>query len=346
MNYVDKFVRERSRLLAALGEMADGGRVENCQHIGATRVLEIGDCIDLAIAAYPIDDSLDAKLGELGYAPSDENPNASLKKYRHVSSAFQLFVIESGDERWLERILTRDYLLHNAAARERYASERAQWANDDARKQEFFREVWNKAQAWWIASSGFTPVENLAQELFELRAAWHIVGGWALDLFLGRVQRVHHDLDVEIAYADQLSLREYMTARGWKFVTPFEKRLEVWQPATRLEPPRHQAHAHRDGAFIDFLLSDIEGGVWRYRREPSIVQVMERISMKAEQGIPYLAPEIILLFKSRNTSGKDRSKDESDFRETLPHLEPARRAWLRWALLAADPTHTWIEYLR
>ena len=43
-----------------------------------------------------------------------------------------------------------------------------------------------------------------------------------------------------------------VTDGGWKFVTPFEKRLEPWPPHMRLELPRHQVHAHRVTSLLIF----------------------------------------------------------------------------------------------
>jgi hypothetical protein len=54
---------------------------------------------------------------------------------------------------------------------------------------------------------------------------------------------------------------------------------------------------------------------------------------------------VVLLYKSKTTSGKERSKDKADFEEVYLRLEPERRGWLRWALLAVDPSHPWIERL-
>jgi hypothetical protein len=138
-----------------------------------------------------------------------------------------------------------------------------------------------------------------------------------------------------------------MIGRGWKFVTPFKKRLESWPPFMRLELPRHQAHAHREGDFIDFLLTEFTQGIWRYRREPVILRGAERMSLRSdsETGIPFLAPELVLLFKSKNTGSTDRSKDEVDFENIYPLLDDERRAWLRWALIATNPSHPWIGRL-
>jgi len=45
------------------------------------------------------------------------------------------------------------------------------------------------------------------------------------------------------------------------------------------------------------------------------------------------------------TRSKERSKDQADFENVYAHLEAERRAWLRWALLATEPAHPWIERL-
>ena len=111
-----------------------------------------------------------------------------------------------------------------------------------------------------------------------------------------------------------------------------------------LEPPRHQVHAHRGDDFIDFLLTEIDE-VWVYRREPLVIRSPERMGLSTPAGIPYLAPELALLFKSKNTSNKERPQDQQDFERVLPHLEPERRAWLRWALVATSPDHPWITHL-
>lgn len=69
------------------------------------------------------------------------------------------------------------------------------------------------------------------------------------------------------------------------------------------------------------------------------------MSLKSAGGIFYLAPELVLLFKSKNTGTHERPKDQRDFEKTLPHLEPERRAWLYWALMATSPDHPWIKEL-
>ena len=173
---------------------------------------------------------------------------------------------------------------------------------------------------------------------------WFVAGGWALELFAGRVQRLHHDVDVIVPRSSQFELQNHLLARDWKVVTPFNKRAEPWPPHMRLELPRHQVHAYRGDDFIDFLLTDIDE-VWRYRREPLVLRSIEKMSLQSASGIRYLAPELALLFKSKNTGTHERPKDQVDFERILPNLEPERRAWLRWALVATTPEHPWISQL-
>jgi hypothetical protein len=58
-------------------------------------------------------------------------------------------------------------------------------------------------------------------------------------------------------------------------------------------------------------------------------------------GVPYLAPEIALLFKAKHA----RPKDVHDFTGVLPLLDPAARAWLSSALERVHPGHAWLAAL-
>jgi GrpB-like predicted nucleotidyltransferase (UPF0157 family) len=346
----EHFISERARLLNVLGEVTTGGLVENLQHIGATSVpgMAACPCIDIAMTVwpFPLQAQSIANLAALGYAPVAGFEAALEQRFRRADGAVQLYVVEPGSDRWTNYLLIRDYLRCHPAAQAGY---QPHWfAHPFANtlcKPPLLESLMAKATSWWLDEIGFAPLESVATELAELGCPWYVSSGWALDLFLGRVTRIHHDVDIVLDRGDQLALQEYMTQRGWRFVTPFEQRLEPWPPHMRIETPRHQVHAHREGAFIDFLLSPLEQGVWRYRRQPTIVRDAGRISLRSAQGIPFLAPELVLLFKSKSTGRQERGKDQADFEQVHPHLEHERRAWLRWALIATEPAHPWIGQL-
>jgi GrpB-like predicted nucleotidyltransferase (UPF0157 family) len=336
---------ERDRLITALGKVVDGGIVEAIQHIGATSVpgLYGSRCIDIGLAVwpFPLEAGPESRLNALGYKPVSGYEAGPERRFRHESGSFQLHFVEPGNERWFNFVLVRDYLRHSQAACEEVLLKKRESSVDKA---VLFDSLLQPAQEWWIREHQFKPVETVAGELKDVPFPWYISGGWALDLFLGGVNRVHHDVDVVLPRSAQLDLQGHLVGRGWKLITPFEKRLEPWPVHMKLESPRHQVHAHREDEFIDFLLTEMDD-IWKYRREPSILRTLEKASLRTESGIPYLAPELVLLFKSRNTSNQERLKDQSDFERALPHLESERRAWLRWALIATSPDHPWIKLL-
>src|SRR5690349_16504078 len=72
-------------------------------------------------------------------------------------------------------------------------------------------------------------------------AAWWIAGGWAIDLFLGRVTREHSDLEIGIWRDDQPKIQSIFPERKWAKVV--EKSWEPWRSEEHLEPPVFQIKA-------------------------------------------------------------------------------------------------------
>jgi GrpB-like predicted nucleotidyltransferase (UPF0157 family) len=339
---------ECQRLLSTLGAITEGGKIEQFEPIGSSSVpgLDGSGVLDIGLLVwpYPVDASALAGLGYHaleGPLPGAEN-QPGIQRFLDENGQVQLWLV-SAEETFLDNaVLLRNYLRGKAAARQEFAEsvgERAAPGNKAA----FFARILPEAQRWWVEQVGFTPLESAAAEFTGAAFPWYISSGWALDLFLGRVTRVHRDVDVVVPYQHQLALQELLLERGWKLLTPLDGCLEPWPRHMQLRLPRHQVHAHREGKFIDLLLSEIEHGVWRYRRDPAVLRSTERMALKSPSGIPYLAPDLVLLFKSKNTSKVERPQDRVDFEQALPFLEPERRAWLRWALTASDPNNAWLE---
>jgi GrpB-like predicted nucleotidyltransferase (UPF0157 family) len=345
INWMQRYETEKSRLINALGRVTTGGIMEAIEHIGTTSVpgLRGSSCVDIGMAVwpFPLGEGPKSRLEALGYQITEGYTESPQQRFRHESGAFQLFIVEPGTDEWTNLVLVSDYLHHDEQACKEVSRRKAAASVD---KPVLFSGLLPDAKQWWIGYYGFSPVESVADELRDAPFEWYVSGGWALDLFLGKVERVHHDVDVIVPRHSQLDLQKYLTERGWKFVTPFEKRHEIWPLHMRLELPRHQVHAYREEQFIDFLLTDVDD-VWRYRREPLVLRSREKMGLRSESGIPYLAPELVLLFKSKNTSDHERSKDQSDFEKTFRQLDPERRSWLYWALTATSPDHPWIRDL-
>jgi hypothetical protein len=186
------------------------------------------------------------------------------------------------------------------------------------------------------------PAE-LRRLLADLTAPWWVAGGWALDLFLGRETRTHEDLDVALLRRDQLAFHGYL--RGWdlRYATP-EHTLEKWD-GSYLELPVHGIWARRSSRATtpwtcEFLLNEERGGDWVYRRNETVTRPIQEIG-GVRDGVPFLRPEIVLLYKSAD----DSPKNAADFDVVLPSLAADARVWLAEALAVCDSHHDWLAKL-
>ncbi|HSJ95924.1 MAG TPA: hypothetical protein VLC53_02560 [Myxococcota bacterium] len=89
---------------------------------------------------------------------------------------------------------------------------------------------------------------------------------------------------------------------------------------------------------LEILLEERSAREWVFRRNGFIRLPIERLMLETGDGIPFLRPEVQLLYKAKGA----RAKDDADLDSVLPTLEPSARAWLRAALVRAHPGHPWI----
>ncbi|HKN68115.1 MAG TPA: hypothetical protein VJW73_17645 [Gemmatimonadaceae bacterium] len=184
-------------------------------------------------------------------------------------------------------------------------------------------------------------IPRIGEALTALEIGWAVAGGWAIDLFLGRVTRPHADVDLVVWRDQHQQLREALP--GWRFSIADAGQLRPWLPATVLAPPLHEIHARSlgDRSAVEFLLNDRRDGMWLYRRNPDVRLPLPNAVLDAGAS-PFLAPEIVLLYKSK----QPRTTDEADFHNTLPHLSTNARKWLAEALSLTSADHPWIATLR
>lgn len=120
--------------------------------------------------------------------------------------------------------------------------------------------------------------------------------------------------------------------------------LAPWPHGEFLNTPINSVWVRRDEgspwAFM-FMLMEADGDDWVYRRFTQIRGKSADLGLRTEDGIPYLSPEIQLLYKSKDHG---RQKDQDDFLRVLPHLPPAKARWLLDCLLLQHGReHPWIE---
>jgi hypothetical protein len=170
---------------------------------------------------------------------------------------------------------------------------------------------------------------------------WYVAGGWAIDLFVGRVTRDHEDLEVAVP-----------SSRFGELASRFPE-MDFWVPVGpgRVAPASEEALAggsHQTFACerrahrwrFDVFREPHDAHVWICRRDEAIRRPYPQILAQGADGIPYLVPEVVLLFKAKAA----RDKDRADLEAALPVMSADQRAWLHDALGQVHPGHPWLTF--
>lgn len=189
---------------------------------------------------------------------------------------------------------------------------------------------------------------EVAQLFSTLTLPWWIAGGWALDLFLGEQTRDHEDIDVQFLRRDQQEIRALLP--GWDVqeahpaTPPGSWPFHEWERGALLSPEVHDIWCRpkkTDPWAIQLMVTETQNEQWIFRRNTQIRGSLSTLGYVTNEGIPYLAPEIQLLYKAKSL----RSKDEADFTRVLPSLDQRSRQWLTQTLAIVHPHHPWLLQL-
>lgn len=165
----------------------------------------------------------------------------------------------------------------------------------------------------------------------------------AIDLFLGRQTRQHADTDVVLLRRDQLEAHGVLVS--WQlFKADPPGQLQARPEDEFLPVGVHDIWCRPDPSApwrLQFMLGESEDETWICRRDDSIRLPIDRLGLTSPDGLPYLRPEVQLLFKANGL----RPKDEADFAACLPVLDERARAWLLAGVERCHPGHRWIKRL-
>jgi hypothetical protein len=185
----------------------------------------------------------------------------------------------------------------------------------------------------------WSPAE-VTTRLTAVSVPWCIAGGWALELFRGTTTRVREDLEIAVPAAGfpviraALSDLEFDVAGAghlWPLDSPaFEMLHQTWGRDSVTGICR-----------LDVFREPHDGDTWICRRDESIRRRYDTVVLHSADGIPYLAPEIVLLFKAKHS----RPKDHDDFAGAQPLLSAPQRTWLGYGLRRIHPDHPWLASL-
>lgn len=162
----------------------------------------------------------------------------------------------------------------------------------------------------------FAAVSAVCLLLSNLTVPYWIIGGWAIDLAVGRVTRDHADVDVMLLERDKHAL--------WNDLPD----ADVQIAGHGREPRRLTLYSRNLLLPAEVFLAQADGTSWVHRRGAYRVTRPLADLTRHRDGIPFLAPEVVLLFKARSTAGRD----QHDVETALPLLDAGQRSWLHDAL--------------
>jgi hypothetical protein len=134
-----------------------------------------------------------------------------------------------------------------------------------------------------------------------LTASWWVAGGWALDLYAGAQSRPHGDLDVGVLRRDVRNVLAVLSS--WEV---FEVRTGALARLNAGDQPSTEVNSlwcRPMGASLwvmQLLLDESADGFWVFRRQPDIRLPLGVAVRRTSAGLPYLSPEIQLLYKAKD----------------------------------------------
>jgi hypothetical protein len=192
----------------------------------------------------------------------------------------------------------------------------------------------------------WTP-DDVARVLAGVDAPWYVAAGWAMSLFLGEMHRAHEDIEIAVPASrfgevvDALSDYDLFVPGqldGEDLVWPVGSD-DAGMPDSHQTWVREPATGHWK---LDVFREPSLDGAWVCRRDESIRLPYERVVTRTDDGIPYVRPEIALLFKAKHV----RPKDDADFAVIEPRLDDRSRMWLADTIERVHPGHDWVGRLR
>ena len=214
-----------------------------------------------------------------------------------------------------------------------------------------------------------------------------ICGGFALDMFVGKELRNHGDVDIVVYNEDKHRILKLLADGGWlafgRFMEegkPITQQLfykinditdNYWDSCKnmwvirpkhlpnvleRIDRLQEEVYTYKprkwlvqeEIEFIELEFDSRENGTFILQEAPKIIREMEK-AILYRNNIPYLAPEIVLFYKTDRFSHEHpviKVKTIGDFNTIMPLLSDESRKWLAEAVKTAYPDgYPWCEAL-
>lgn len=181
-------------------------------------------------------------------------------------------------------------------------------------------------------------------------------GGWAIDLFIGAETRKHSDIDILAYWPDRDTIIRYMQSLGFRayemlgggrarYITDIKNQIKckrnIFCCTKDCELVCLSATDEADIYFInfkhigqtklnffEFLFNDKDDTDLLYARNHAVKRVLSD-AILYNGSLPYLSPEMRLLYKSTDT---EREGYQSDYDNAMAKMNQRQKLWLDGAL--------------
>ena len=191
-------------------------------------------------------------------------------------------------------------------------------------------------------------------------------GGWAIDLFIGAETRKHGDIDILAYWPERDTIIQHMQSLGFQVyemigggkahhitdihnqikckrnIFCFTQDCELVCLSSTDEADIYFVNFKHIGQtklnFVEFLFNDKDDTDLLYARNNAIKQELSD-AILYNGSLPYLSPEMCLLYKSTDT---EREGYQSDYDNAMANMNQRQRRWLDDALTIMYPEgHKW-----
>lgn len=210
-------------------------------------------------------------------------------------------------------------------------------------------------------NSSFVLINSLVDFLRPLSVEWFVSGGWAIDIHLNRVTRKRCDLDISVPFSDRLKCIEFFLGEGWRIegklggdfktlrkVSDYQDEiLYFWSfpegvdfVGEYVDDDGNRRIAYKrdfqnEFDYIEVFFDIVKDDHFIFREDSRVKRCQEKAILKRDN-VKYLAPEVVLLFKSNRLS----EKNLLDFDAAVDSLNGDALLWLTEGCRLCMKTHT------